>query len=752
MKRTFLLAVSFLSLIAVILPGASPGVAAGPGQAPLPAPNRIQENYGKLPLHFEANQGQTAGPVRFLARGRGCTLFLTPQEAVLALTRVQQQPQGRLSGVAPAATGKRAAVLRLKLAGAAPNPAISGLRQVSGKAHYLKGNDPARWRRNIPLYEAVRYASVYPGIDLVYYGKEGRLEYDFLVSPGADPGVIKLKIEGAEKIRLDSQGNLLMQGGDFQWVMQSPQVYQEREGRRTAVAGSFALLDDRQIGFRLGFYDPQLPLVIDPVLGYSTLLGGHTVLAGLDEQGRGLAVDTAGCAYVCGMTYSNDFPTTAGAYDSTYNGNGDVFVAKLNPQGSGLVYSTYIGGSQNDWSHCLALDAANQTVVTGYTHSFDFPVTPGAYQTTKGGGSSNIEDAYVFKLSADGSSLVFSTFLGGDQPDWGEGLALDAAGNIYVTGITYSTVFPTSATAFQKIYAGNGDAFVVKLNSTASALLYGTLLGGSLQEYGFGLAVDGSGSAYVTGRTNSDNFPTTAGAFQETYHHGNMDAFITKLNGDASALVYSTYLGGSGYDFGHGIALDAQGNAYVTGGSASFDFPTTPGAFQTDNKGPIQAFEGGGDAFVVKLNAAGSALGFSTLLGGLNFRDEGHALALDAQGNVYVTGLTWSYDFPLASPIQALHQQGATGVNSADAFVSKFNPSGSRLIFSTYLGGILYDWGHAIALDGKGRIYIVGDTSSVDFPVTPNAYQKTLNTQDAFIARIDPGAPSGPAVSLLLLD
>lgn len=758
MKRIPPFFVPGILLAAILLLVVSVCSGALPQQAPIPVHPSIDLNYSKLPLYFEFNQGQTHSAVRFLARGPGYALFLTPTEAVLALTHPRPRPQGRISGSSPPPAGNfparvnESAVLRLQVAGASPEASISGLRQSPGKVHYLKGNDPAKWRQNIPLYEAVRYANILPGIDLVYYGRDGRLEYDFLVSPGADPGVIKLKVEGPGKIRLDSQGNILMQAGAFEWVMHSPRIYQERDGKPVPVEGRFVLLDRNCIGFHLGPYDAKLPLVIDPVLGYSTLLGGHTVESGYDEEGRGIAVDAAGCAYITGQTYSNDFPTTSGAWDTTYKGNGEVFVTKMNPQGSGLVYSTYVGGYSEDWAHCLVLDSANQAIVTGYTRSFDFPTTEGAYQPVKADGASNKADAYVFKLNPSGSSLVFSTFLGGDQEDWGEGITLDADENIYVTGITYSPVFPTSATAFQKINMGNGDAYVVKLNPTASALRYGTFLGGSTQEYGFGIAVDSFGCAYVTGRTNSDNYPTTTGAYQESYHHGNMDAFVTKLNFDGSNLLYSTYLGGTGYDFGHGIALNSQGNAYITGGSASVDFPTTSGAFQTTNNGPIMAFPGGGDAFVAQLNTAGSALVFSTLLGGLNHPDEGHGIVLDPQGNVYVTGLTWSYDFPLMNPIQALHQQGGTGVNADDAFITRLNPVGSKLLFSTYLGGINHDWGHAITLDSKGRIYIVGDTTSVDFPVTPNAYQKTANRTDAFIARIDLASSGLPATLFLLLD
>jgi hypothetical protein len=752
MKRTFLFPGSVIYLVAVLLLAGAAGGEMTRKQLPLPAGPGLYENFGNLPLHFEANQGQTDEQARFLSRGQGYALFLTREEAVLVLSRFPKPAPDRASGASPFKPGtsrgklNETAVLRLKVAGASPEASMSGLREVQGKVHYFKGKDPARWRRNVPLYEAVRYQAILPGIDLVFYGREGCLEYDFVVSPGADPRAIKLEVKGPDKLHLDPQGNLLMKTGTFEWTMRAPLIYQERDGRRTVVPGGFALLGDNCLGFRLGPYDTRLPLVIDPVLDYSTLLGGSQ-----GELGRGIAVDAAGCAYVSGQTASLNFPTIPGSYDTAAeNMNGDIFVTKFNPAGSGLVYSTYIGGTDTDWAHALILDASNNAYVTGYTRSFDFPTTPGAYSRVKGGGTSNIEDAFVLKLNPTGSALVFSTFLGGDQVDWGEGIALDAAGKVYVTGITYSTVFPTTANAFQKIYQGNGDVFVTKLNAAGSALVYSTLLGGALQEYGFGIAVDSANCAYVVGQTNSDNFPTTVGSFQSTYKHGNMDAFVTKLKADGSGLIYSTYLGGSGWDFGHGIVLDGQKYAYVTGGTASMDFPTR-NPYQADNQGPVGAFQGIGDAFVAKLNPTGAKLVFSTFLGGAQ-QDEGHGIALDPQGNIHVTGLTWSYDFPLANPVQAQHQQGATGVNSSDAFITKLNPAASKLIYSTYLGGIGYDWGHAIAVDSKGAAYVIGDTNSSNFPVTANAFQKTQRLMDAFVAKIKGEGGAPPAIMPLLLD
>src|SRR5216110_1557886 len=520
------------------------------------AETRVSQSYGKLPLHFEANQGQTHQDVRFLARGAGYSLFLTPTEAALTLTK-QVSPARK-----PAAHGKSeprgaatGTALRISFAGANPRPRVTGLEELPGKANYFIGNDPAKWRTNVPTYAKVRYTDLYPRIDLLYYGNQRQLEYDLVVHPGADPTRIVLDIQGADRLQVDAQGDLVLQTTVGPIRQRKPVIYQEIDGVRKDIPGGYVLKGEHQVGYKVAAYDASQPLVIDPILSYSTYLGSS------DEEGETrIAVDAAGNAYVAGETVSSNFPTTAGAFQTTFGGGvfsaGDAFVTKLNPTGSALVYSTYLGGSSSDAGYGIAVDAAGNAYVTGGTGSTDFPTTIGAFQTTKGGG---FRDAFVTKLNPTGSALVYSTYLGGSGDDYGEGIKLDAAGNAYVTGGTGSTVFPTTAGAFQRTFGApvcdgcTSNAFVTKLDPTGSALVYATYLGGSGRDGGWGIAVDTLGNAYVTGSTTSStNFPTTTGAFQTTYGGGFGEAFVTKLNPTGSALVYSTYLGGSGGESGRG--------------------------------------------------------------------------------------------------------------------------------------------------------------------------------------------------------
>jgi hypothetical protein len=493
-------------------------------------------------------------------------------------------------------------------------------------------------------------------------------------------------------------------------------VYQEVAGVKQEVAGRYVMKGKRQVGFRVAAYDPSRPLIIDPVLVYSTYLGGSGM-----EVGRDIAVDGAGTAYVTGETYFGDFPTTAGAVQTTYAGEFDAFVTKLDATGSGLVYSTYLGGSDSDFAVRIAVDGAGSAYVTGFTRSTDFPTTAGTAQTTHAGEF----DAFVSKLDSTGSGLVYSTYLGGSDTDVGFGVAVDGAGSAYVMGYTASTDFPTITGAAQITSAGGSfDAFVSKLDSTGSGLVYSTYLGGSDTDVGRGIAVDGAGSAYVAGYTASTNFPTTAEAAQTT-HGGVFDAFVTKLDATGSALVYSTFLGGNGSDGGLDMALDDVGSAYVTGETHFGDFPTTAGAVQTTRAGEF-------DAFVTKLDATGSGLVYSTYLGGSD-TDVGRGIAVDGVGSAYVAGYTRSTDFPTtAEAVQTTHGGGVY-----DAFVTKLDATGSGLVYSTYLGGSDYDAGEGIAV-GTGSAYLTGDTNSTNFPTTARATQTTYaGSGDAFVAKLE---------------
>src|SRR6267154_453038 len=655
---------------------------------------RLSESYGRLPLQFEANRGQTDKHVHFLSRGPGYSLYLTAGETVLVLAK--PNPDARHDARAPI----KSVALRMSLVGAARKPVVSGLDELPGKANYFIGKDPAKWRTDVPTYAKVHYQNVYPGIDLLYYGNQRQLEYDFVVAPGADPKKIVLAFKGADKVQIDARGGLVLRaaGGDIR--QHKPVVYQEIDGVRQEIEGGYVRKGAGRVGFKVAAYDTSRPLIIDPVLAYSTYLGGtnaespgEVFVFAQAVPGRfiGVAVDAAGNAYITGATESLDFPTTSGAFQTTLSrdphfkfgpGGQDVFVTKLNSTGSGLVYSTYLGGMFSDHGSGIAVDADGNAYVTGTTASFDFPTTPLAFQRT--GDANSAYNAFVTKLNPSGSALVYSTYLGGGF-NQGFGIAVDTGGNAHVTGEAHN-VFPTTPGAFKTSNIDFGtDAFVTKLNPIGSGLVYSTFLGGrSGNETGYGIAVDAGGNIYVTGVTSSINFPVTPGAFQ-TVSGGNDDAFVTKLNpagGGPADLIYSTYLGGSGFDNGLGIAVDnsSSPNAYVTGYTDSSDFPTTTGAFQT--------IPGGGeDAFVTKLNPVGSG--------------------------------------------------------SADAFVTRLNPTASGLVYSTYLGGTGGDQGLGIAVDGSCNAYVTGMTFSSDFPTTAGAFQPAFGGfSDAFVAKlVDDASP-----------
>ena len=609
--RLFAPAISALTLLLPVAGNAS----APPVQPATPQVHTSVIGFGKLPLSFEANQGQTDPQVKFIARGRGYTLFLTPTESVMVLQQREASAREKdpLATTAPTALPEPAmlkqAVLRMKLEGANPSPAIDGMEQLSGIVNYFIGNDPKKWRTNIPTYQKVEYKSVYPGIDLAYYGNQGKLEYDFIVAPGADPNQIKLAFEGASDIRVADSGDLILktEGGELR--LRKPLVYQHDDrDHKHLIASNYVLLasgakssmpvlsiSDQpsaisfSVGIQVAAYDQNRPLVIDPTL--STYLGGSDF-----DAGYGIAVDVAGQTYVTGETSSANFPVIAGAFQPGLSGDSDVFVTTLDPTGLGLVYSTYLGGSGGgEGGYSIAVDAAGSAYVTGYTQSADFPITGGAFDPVYNigaGGSGTGFEAFVTKLNPTGSGLLYSTYLGGDSGEIGRGIAVDAAGNAYVAGEGASNNFPTTPGAFD----GGPGAFVTKLNPTGSApLVYSAHLGSGSPT---GIGVDATGHAYVTGYTFGAGIPVTADAFQPEFGGGEADGFMTKLNPTGSDLVYSTYLGGSSTDQSYGIAVDAAGNSYVTGETDSGNFPMTTGAFQPTFGGGFR------DAFVAKIQFA----------------------------------------------------------------------------------------------------------------------------------------------------
>jgi hypothetical protein len=754
-------------------------------------------DYGNLPLSFEANEGQTDSEVRFLCRGPGYSLFLTDREAMLALRRqapgVFRATDRSINANSTVSTNSfQTDVIRMQLVGANPAVSVNGKDKLLGTKNYFVGDDPKKWQSGVPTYSKVAYSHVYSGIDLIYYGNQRNLEYDYVVAPGADPGQIRIRFRGIRKLRIDKNGDLRVIAPNGEITFHAPLVSQTIEGHRQKVDARFSLMTGDTVGFALGRYDRYHALVIDPTLGFSTYLGGST-----EEEAHGIAVDSSGSAYVVGETYSSNFPTET-PYQSSNggyaNGASNVFIAKFTPDGSALVYSTYLGGNgvgpgQGDVGTAIAVDSSGEVYLTGLTFSSNFP-TLNAYQATNHAAANGLSTPFVTKLNADGSALIFSTYLGGssdidsiDQGDSGQGIAVDSAGDVYVVGITYSVDFPVTAGAFQETNNGvsadfnNSNAFITKLNPSGDALLYSTYLGGSgiigsstnPNRYYFGdgassIALDSAGNAYLTGIASSTDFPVTTSAYQTTNHAANThssNAFVTKVNPSGSGLVYSTYLGGSSVanpsercefcqngDAGSGIAVGPDGSAYVSGGTYSADFPTTAGAFQSMNNA---AANQASNAFVVKLNPAGTALDYSTLLGGTGSQgDVAYAIGIDGSGNAYLGGFTSSSDFPVTS--SALQSKNNAAANGADnAFVAVVNPAGSGLAYSSYLGGsgsknsttgtYVGDVGYAIALDSSGNIYEAGSTASADFPTTTGALQSTnrattLGEPNAFVTKL----------------
>jgi hypothetical protein len=646
-----------------------------------------------LPLVFERNTGQTDAAVLFTARGPGYRIFFTSGGAVLS--------------------GQGGAI-RMQFEGANPSPEVAGSELLEGTANHLSG-DPAGWRTDIPLYNKVVYREVYPGINLVFYGREGQLEYDFLLAPRTSPRDIRLSFDGIESLHLDEQGDLVLsaQGGELRH--RRPRLYQERRGRKVEISGEYVILGPREVGFAIGAYDESQPLTIDPVLVYSTYVGGSG-----SDSAWAIAVDSSGCAYVAGETWGGNFPRTRTIGPAI--GNPEAFLVKLNPTGTAILYATYFGGGNRDSARAVAVDTAGNAYVAGFTYSADFPAT---WRTASPGQ----EDAFVMKLGPTGG-LLYSTLLGAAGSDFATGIALDAAGNAYVSGYTNSVAFPTTAGAVQRAYAGGvQDAFVVKLNAAGTALLYATYLGGSGNDVAYGIAVDSAGSAHVAGFTDSSNFPVQ-NALRATAA-GQGDAFLAKLLPGGNGFSYATYLGGKQPDKATAIAVDASGNAYITGSTASVEFPVTAGAYQTVNRGSH-------DAFVAKVSLGG-ALIYATYLGAEG-ADEAMAIAVDASGNAYIAGHTGSIDFPVQGT------GSARFAGARDAFLAVF--SNSTVSWSTCIGGAGDDFANAIAVATPNVVYFVGATISSDFPVTPAAYGRMRpGNLDAFVAQVySDAAPAAPRV------
>lgn len=664
------------------------------------APN----SYGKLPLSFEVNHGQTDRRVQFLSRGPDRTLFLTATEAVL---RVGDN------------------VVRMKVTGSSPASKAEGFAPLEAKSNYFIGHDPAKWQTGVSNYSRVRFREVYPGIDLVYYGGDGQLEYDWLVKPGADPSKIRLKFEGVRGLHLDANGDLVLKIASGEIREKKPVIYQGDKSRQ--IAGRY-VLRGRETAFEVGAYDRTRELVIDPVVVYSAYFGGSAT-----EGSNAVAADGSGNAYITGYTASTDFPTV-NAEQGQQNGSLNAFIAKISADGTKLIYSTYLGGSATDIGTSIAVDSNGNALVTGWTESKDFPVS-NAYQSQYSS-KSLAYNAFVTKLNAAGNALIFSTYLGGDTDDQANGIAVDSSGSAYITGGTTSSNFPTTPGVIQggPNPHGNGLYFLTKM-SASGALVYSTFLNtgdlDGLSGVPQGVAVDASGNAYVTGNTNRKDL-ILANALQSTYK-GSQAAFISKVNPSGTALVYSTYLGGSGTDQANAIAADSSGNAYITGSTTSADFPTV-GAVQSKYGGDL-------DAFVTKINAAGSAIVYSTFLGGSS-GDLGFGIGVDGTGKVWVAGTTTSQDFPIVNGLSAPFQ-----FFEPDLFVAEFKGDGSALLFSSYTTDIMaYQGGSGrsgFAVDQAGNVYATGPTE--DKRPLPNAIALPGSTR-LLVLKIAAG-PATPSIT-----
>jgi len=759
--------------------------------------------YGKLPLSFEENQGQTAREVRYVSHGSGYELFLTPQEAVLALqpnVPHDLSPLHRTATLRASRKARRAGqvtAIRMRLEGANPDAQIAGMDQLPGRTNYFIGNDPKNWHTDVPSYGRVKYAGVYPGVDLVFYGNQRRLEYDFVVAPGADPKSIAMNVDGARKMRINSHGDLVLSVAGGEVELQKPVVYQNVKGERRKIAGGYAIDGNRRVTFSVGSYDSGEPLILDPVLNYSTYLGGSA-----GEFGFAIAVDGTGNAFIAGQTFSTDFPHPAGTLGGVSvapsPNNGASFVAELNPAGTQLLYSTYLAGTnsnQFESANGIAVDSGGKIYVTGGTFATNFPTTSSGFKNGTNAGNVN-GTSYIAKLDPTASgaaSLLYSSYIGGTNGtasfggDFGQAIAVDANGIAYVVGYTDSTASTTNppplanfpiVNGFQAILnSTNGNAFLAKIDTTKSgsaSLIYSTYVGGNganalvvgglgFGDEAFGVAIGANGNAYLAGVTSSTDFPTFGNAYQPNHPAGNAKdtAFVTQIDttqiGPLSK-IYSTYLGGATFDLALAIALGPNNVAYVTGTTSSTDFPLSPkpGAFDT---GMVAS----GKAFVSLIDttlAAVPSLKYSTFLGGTG-GNTGYGIKADAAGNAYVAGSTSSADFPfppkasIVGGFEATYPAGAAGVG----FISKLNPAGggsTDLLYSTYFGGTGIagngDRILAVAIDtsNPANAYVTGQTfssatSATPFPVfpkapaSPTAFQPALNgTSDAFVAKLTP--------------
>jgi hypothetical protein len=684
----------------------------------------IKADFGSLPLAFIPNAGQTDAAVRFQTHALGGTLFFTPDEVVMTLPQHDQRSraadQRTLVDEAKATAAHPLSSVRLRFDNANPATEVGGGEQLPGVVNYLVG-ERTQWHTNIPTYAEIFYHQLYPGIDLHYDGAGGHLEGTYTVAPGSNPSQIRWRYDGATNLEIDrTTGDLLIalpqepprSAPRTPLIEHAPIAWQVIDGRRIPVEARYVLYNDQAtsaIGFMFGSYDAAYPLTIDPTITYSTYIGGSDW-----ESAYDVAVDATGNVYITGQTISAPFPFASNSPQATFGGY-DAFILKLNPAGNAIVYSNYVGSSQDDLAISIAVDATGSAYIAGWTNSSD-----SNYNSCPAPNNSTRNCAFAAKLNPN-ASLGYFYYLNADfnasTDDTAYGIAVDANGSAYVTGRLKESI----------THNNTDDVLVEKLAPDGASAIYSVFFGGSGFDEGHQIVIDGSGNAYVTGYTDSTDFQTYPNTALQPNHGGGSDAFVAKLTPDGNNLIYSTYLGGSADDSGWGIAIDDAGDVYVAGATTSSDFPTQA-ALQP-------ALSGSSDAFVSKLDPAGTASIYSTYLGGTS-DDTAFDLVLDTDGNVYVAGQTNSIDFPTVNPTQLGFAGGAS-----DGFVSRVDPQGATLTYSTYLGGSLEDGANAIANDGEGNIFVTGYTSSANFP-TKDAVQPAFGggANDTFITKINIGA------------
>ena len=674
---------------------------------------------------FIENKGQWPKEVKYLARLSGMNAWITDAGVLYDYYQIynnnksdlkQNLPQNKKTDIENKFNRIKGQVVSINTEGLNKNAKAIPSGQFNGYFNYFIGNDAGNWASFVHLFNEVLVQDVYPGISIRYYFDKGLIRYDYIVKPGADLTQINLNILGSDGYNINNKGELTLETSVGKIFHGKLYAYQQFGNTNKEVSCSFIKNRNGSIGINTENYNHALALVIDPLI-YSTFIGGFD-----NEKAASIAVDINDFAYITGYTESTDYPTVLGSYDVSHNGYKDIFITKLSTTGSGLEYSTFMGGSGTESATQIAVDTNGNAYLTGYTESSNFPTTSLAYEVTNKGGS----DVFVTILNSSGGTLDYSTYIGGSSDDRGNAIAFDSIGNIYITGFTESANYPTISSSFDITHNGLGDVFVTKFDPYYGYVLsYSTFLGGTGFDNGTSIALDANGNVFVTGYTESSNYPTKFGSYDRTFN-GVWDVFVTELDAIGSNLIYSTFIGGASTDNAYSIAIDNAGNAYITGYTESATYPITAGVYDATYNGYF-------DAFVTKLNASGSTLVYSTFIGGSN-DDICNSIFADKKGYAIFTGSTSSTNYPSTSGAY-----DATFNGSSDVFISKLNSNGTNLLFSTFIGGADDESTVGIAMDGFGSAYVAGSTTSANYPTSSGTYDRTLNLGfDLFVSKILP--------------